>query len=332
MSHYISIKHKLLETFRNKILEYQGLLELPPAKRKAILEAYYTNRISGIENPEGILYRQATDFSTAYGIVNDSKTIIFSTRQAEVFDEIATRHIDILDYKLPFPDLILQFDVPLLAKYPMQRNTGVSAHISGLLLRQITMTQEQIEMEIAHYREDIESLAISDGELEIQPFHPNAKGEIVQNVVCIVFSDGYLLRFAWESGVTDEKAMLPDLFAERANVERIHYRNLAVACIGYINCENVYLERESVPERINEKRERKGKSRLEPYYICRIRGVQYDSTDPTGTGAKHGIRYDVRGHFRRLQTGKTTWIRPHQRGLQNELYVPKTYLVDKVRI
>ena len=64
--------------------------------------------------------------------------------------------------------------------------------------------------------------------------------------------------------------------------------------------------------------------------MCRIRGVQYDSEGyEKGAGVKHGIRYDVRGHFRRLETGKTIWVRPHQRGLQNELYVPKTYVVAK---
>ena len=70
--------------------------------------------------------------------------------------------------------------------------------------------------------------------------------------------------------------------------------------------------------------------RLEPYYVCRIRGVQYDSAgNPAGEGSKHGIRYDVRGHFRRMTNGKTTWVRAHQRGLANELYIPKTYVVDK---
>lgn len=109
------------------------------------------------------------------------------------------------------------------------------------------------------------------------------------------------------------------------------YRLLAAACVAYINCENIYLQKEGeVSEAINAKRQRKGKSKLEPYYVCRIRGVQYDSNGyEKGAGIKHGIRYDVRGHFRHLDTGKTIWVRPHQRGLQNELYVPKTYVVAR---
>jgi len=56
--------------------------------------------------------------------------------------------------------------------------------------------------------------------------------------------------------------------------------------------------------------------------------VQYAPGDSRGQGSRHAIRYDVRGHFRRLAGGKTTWVRAHQRGLSNELYVPKVYKAD----
>ena len=42
----------------------------------------------------------------------------------------------------------------------------------------------------------------------------------------------------------------------------------------------------------------------------------------TGRGTIHSVRYDVRGHWR-LRNGKLSWIRPHQRGLANERYVPR---------
>jgi len=103
---------------------------------------------------------------------------------------------------------------------------------------------------------------------------------------------------------------------------------LSWALVLFITSENVILERQSIPLPQSVKSKEKTKTR--DYYVCRIRGVQYDSQGyEKGAGVKHGIRYDVRGHFRHLATGKTTWVRAHQRGLQNELYVPKTYLVDK---
>lgn len=145
--------------------------------------------------------------------------------------------------------------------------------------------------------------------------------------------------FSWFRGVADNRWwVLADIWMNgkrHKEVEHLDDRrtvsNLANACIGYINCENIYLHKEGeVPAKVNRKREQQGKKILEPYYVCRIRGVQYDSDgEPTGQGTHHGFRYDVRGHFRRLDSGRTTWVRPHQRGLQNELYIPKTYVVEK---
>lgn len=147
------------------------------------------------------------------------------------------------------------------------------------------------------------------------------------NRIIVVHEENDDEEIAWNSN--DPNILFSFPFENLLESEK--YRMLAAACIDYINCENVYLHREGVvDESVNAKRERKGKSRMEPYYVCRIRGVQYDSNgNEHPTGVKQSIRYDVRGHFRRLENGKTTWVRPHQRGLQNELYVPKTYLVDK---
>lgn len=276
--------------------------------------------------------RMASDFNVACGIVEKGKTIVFSSKQAEIFDEKTSRFIDDLDYRLPFQETILQFDEPLSAKYPLRRNMGISDHVSALLLRQVQLTKKEVEEEYKFWQDEMNRLHITDSDMTFQSFHFDSD-EVIQNALCVVFSDNYVIRYGWQSGTTHEQAYIrddvPDDYADKSGVELTHYRNLAIACIGYINCENIYLHREDVPDKVNRKREAKGKSKLEPYYVCRIRGVNYDSAGATGEGSKHGIRYDVRGHFRRLTSGKTTWVRPHQRGLSNELYVPKTYVVDK---
>jgi hypothetical protein len=148
------------------------------------------------------------------------------------------------------------------------------------------------------------------------------------NQLLMVFGDLNVRKLTWASGKNEafEIIQATDELAKSWS----QVKNLAIACIGYINCENIYLHREGdVPEAINAKRERKGKSRLEPYYTCRIRGVNYDGPVNKGSGVEHGFRYDVRGHFRRMDNGKTTWVRPHQRGLKHELYIPKVYTVDR---
>ena len=55
----------------------------------------------------------------------------------------------------------------------------------------------------------------------------------------------------------------------------------------------------------------------------------YREKGETGEGGvKHGFRYDVAGHFRRLSAGRLIWVRPHQRGLAHELYVPSVRKVE----
>jgi hypothetical protein len=82
------------------------------------------------------------------------------------------------------------------------------------------------------------------------------------------------------------------------------------------------------PDAVNRKREKKGKRRLEDYYVIEYNAPHSGGDgQATGEGGKHGFRYDVCGHFRRLADGRTIWIAAHQRGLANETYKPKIYRV-----
>jgi hypothetical protein len=105
-------------------------------------------------------------------------------------------------------------------------------------------------------------------------------------------------------------------------------KNLAIACIGYINCRNIRLvQKGNTDISANRKRAKKGKRILEPYYVCEIQGVRYDSVGRE-TGRHVSFRFDVRGFYRRLRSGQTVWVRPHQRGLAHDRYLPKDYKVD----
>lgn len=270
-------------------------------------------------------YRQAVDICRA------SKVVMFSTEQAKVFESIQKDYADTLDYKLPFPCTMLQFDTPFEVPDYLCLHTphGDSRHILALLLRQDSETVENYNKGVEEYRNALQHSGINTQFMDFQRLLPTETGNIIQNLCVAIYDTYHPAPFSWQTETALEKSY-NNLSDE--NLQRLNFiRNLAVACVGYINCENVYLHREGeVPNKANRKRARKGKIILDPYYVCRIRGVQYDSNgEPTGEGTHHGFRYDVRGHFRRLESGKTTWVRPHQRGLQHELYVPKTYVVDK---
>lgn len=229
--------------------------------------------------------------------VQDSQIIVFDTEQVKVFWDLIRvgKFLPTLDYRLPFPKVCIYFSEPIILQ---------EADYFGLEIghQAVFLTQESL----------LEGIQLKD----------------VVNRIAILHREYDPVFVEWFGNLPEVYEVVPPWSADIDKLGAM-YRSLAAACVEYINCENIYLEKQGeVPEAVNSKREKKGKSRLEPYYVCRIRGVQYDST-ATGEGSKHGIRYDVRGHFRRLTTGKTTWVRPHQRGLTNELYIPKVYQVDK---
>lgn len=225
-------------------------------------------------------------------LLRSSQTIIFSAEQAAIFAEISSTYTDTIDYRLPFNLVFLQFDAPVTIYVQDKGNMSLLAMFL-IQFRDVTESDEFLNMAHAWF---VDKETTSER----------------------------MLSFRWEG---DDLPFIKDQLTEGV----LTVRSLAIACIGYINCENIYLHQEGVePEAVNRKRARQGKKLLEPYYLCRIRGVEYDENgEPTGEGTHHGVRYDVRGHFRKLATGKTTWVRPHQRGLQHELYVPKTYVVEK---
>lgn len=310
--------------------KYEGSAEFcryPKAQRVSVAHRIAASMANGLDadDVEGAFFRQTYDYANAMDIAEKGKTIIFSSEQASVFSHLSDSYTDALEYKLPFGDVIIQFDKPVDAP-SMRVNNGHSNKLVALLLRQWeentvqhnlltqAMMKEAKEFGLPQYR--VQDLIVTDDDF------------FIQNVCVAVYDAMHVARFTWHASASKEE-LFSYIVDDGTKNLMAWFRNMAIACIGYINCENVYLEKQGeVDEAVNRKREAKGKSRLEPYYVCRIRGVQYDS-HATGEGSKHGIRYDVRGHFRRLETGKTIWVRPHQRGLQNELYVPKVYKVEK---
>lgn len=271
------------------------------------------------EEAMGELEVELDEFISAEAMLRDCKVVVFDQAQAEVFLRTSLEYVDTLEYRLPFRFVMLQFTEPIDVKLDYHTTDKLIA----ILLGQVPMTKEgyddakrMLEMRNMFYKTKMKIP---------EKFEEGIQG----NIAIGVFADCNIRKLLWNSGSDVHFFQSNEDAGIMEGWDRI--RNLAIACIGYINCENIYLHQEGgAPDKVNRKREQQGKKILEPYYVCRIRGMQYDSNgEPTGQGTHHGFRYDVRGHFRRLDSGKTTWVRPHQRGLQNELYIPKTYVVEK---
>lgn len=91
------------------------------------------------------------------------------------------------------------------------------------------------------------------------------------------------------------------------------------------------------PERLSRQQSRllARKKLPNPWHVVKVEPRIHDEEETISyseEGAKHGYRYDVMGHLRfgrhKLADGSyrhtVEWVRPHQRGLRHELYIPKT--------
>ncbi len=115
-----------------------------------------------------------------------------------------------------------------------------------------------------------------------------------------------------------------------------HVVRLAVNLLLLVLSPNVDLvpHLPSPMKRSRMKRIRKGKDAAPPptsYYTVEIREHQRrasaDAGSPTGRHVTYA--FDVRGHFRRLRSGRLTWVQPHVRGIRNAVYRPSRYSVAK---
>lgn len=306
------IKDKFVEKFTKVTLAIRKAVDSRKDVKAKIDGEWYYFPFSDPDEMMG----HARQHITFCRIARDAKPILFSSEQAAVFSDIAQVYRDGLDFRLPFENIFIQFSQPIHTPYQKRSDNDFDRGcLLAVAVEQRVFTKEQME--------EFEKKDKDNGGTTID--YPKDSNEIYVNTISLLYGDGGTEFVRWASGRD-----VSFLFSDEVRINAmLHWKNVIIACVGYINCENIYLEKQGeVSEAVNRKREAKGKSRLEPYYVCRIKGVQHESHE-TGTGAKHGIRYDVRGHFRRLETGKTIWVRPHQRGLQNELYVPKVYKVEK---
>lgn len=231
-------------------------------------------------------------------VLMHAQTILFPAEQAAVFTELSEQYTETLDYRLPFDQVLIEFMQPVKVH---------GQDLLGIALSQDTFNRDDFNRFAAERNMVVDDAATLPDNAEL-------------HVAIGVFADT-MSRTTWQ---VSNRQSLFDASADAT------VKNLAIACIGFINCENITLERQVADAKVNRKRAAKGKRQIEDYYLCRIRGVQYGAGGSgEATGRSVGFRFDVRGHFRRLATGRTTWVRAHQRGVEHELYRPKTYRVDR---
>ena len=112
------------------------------------------------------------------------------------------------------------------------------------------------------------------------------------------------------------------------------YSSLLSWLLTYMMSKGIEITEERLPRAMRRREMRKDIPK--PWHIVQVEPrFRTDGNDESMPGQQrftHNIRYDVMGHLRCIQKknedGTTSnsfvWVRPHQRGLANDIYVPKT--------
>lgn len=238
-------------------------------------------------------------------MLEDAQVILFNAEQALMLVPAIRRFAEQLDFRLPFPAILFQFSEPIAETDLLAQEKEEADRILGMVV-------SQTETGINNAAVWFESTAVNRAQWENESVTP-------------LRIDPRVIETEIDRDLLIMDHLTPaDIKIRNKEIIRL----LACALVAYINCENITLERQAVEEKKNRKRAAKGKRVLEPYYTVKIRGTQYERGERGETGRQVSFRFDVRGHFRRMENGKLTWVRPHQRGVQHEMYVPKVYQVD----
>lgn len=111
--------------------------------------------------------------------------------------------------------------------------------------------------------------------------------------------------------------------------------NFAVNLSTFLTSPAVSLVHKAPPPKLNAKRARQGRPAVPGWYEIqyrRARSRRRQEDDGDGPRFKQGFRYDVRGHLKHFKrgsmAGRSIWCPPHQRGLENQIYKPKSYRTE----
>ena len=247
-------------------------------------------------------YADALDFLATYMCARDAQTFLFDTAQILEFLRAVDRKLAPGNYEVPFTEMIIQFTAPIpehefltgyytggTPDFTVENDMGLGIVIG------FPADQGNAVNAVAYYK----STSINRATLDIS-------------------GDGTITRHVLDS--TDSGLGMQDK-------QRI--ANLAMLCIAYLNSPGIEVERMAFPEKLNRRRAREGKPPLEDYYVCKVDKKRYAAAGASESAQWHvSFRFDVAGHFRRLESGRMVWVRAHQRGLEHELYRPKVYRVE----
>jgi hypothetical protein len=105
--------------------------------------------------------------------------------------------------------------------------------------------------------------------------------------------------------------------------------NTVINVCTVLNLHNAHEEAEKAPAALNKARIKKGKSGLYDYKILVVDGERWDGRHSASHSSHDGVRSHFRrGHIRRLETGKSVWVRSTIVQGSREGFVEKSYSLE----
>lgn len=291
------IKNDIVDIANRAVAAFCELYNVQPQ------ELYQVERWSQALTGQGLAaYSHALDFGAAGWIANQTKTFIFNSEQILEFVRAIDRRLPPGDYPAPFDFICIQFTTGIDEKLfttGLRSSGSIEASDEILALMIAVPTGDNPSHRLMNVIAWYKSTSINRIQLKV-----DGNGEI-----------------EYRTSSTEN--------AEALYQDKQRLANLALLCLSYIDSPGIVTERVAADPNVNRKRLAKGKRPLEDYYVCRVESRRTDTGAPDEPSGRHvGFRFDVRGHFRRMADGRTVWIRPHQRGIEHELYKPKIYEVE----
>jgi hypothetical protein len=284
------------------------------------------------------------------------KRLIFDARQAQVFDsssEIEERRRELIHP--PFKCFYLELTEPILLK--AQEPGCQDVFWSVLYNQNLQMVPPVTEVFDNGKRRKIIDVT------KVTFFYKSSDNRQFIDRTWSVSSEGYPLvgrppksqttRYKTDQGELSASGLvstdlLPDYVKEGEMIsvfdlkekgwweESIIYNtNLLYWIFAYTMAKSVRIIEIPDSRQVRRALEREGK-KPNPWHVVKVEPKLFKGNiESSPSGIKHSYRYDVIGHLR-FNKHKTKdgfkesieWVSDHQRGLENEIYIPKTYKVD----
>lgn len=271
----------------------------------------------------------------------NTKRIVFDARQAQIFndiDEEIPAHMAGRVH-LPFDQFYLEFTEPIAiaeqepGHVDLARAYLVSSEALDITINGITLPGRTITL----------FLMDETGGLVDRTWHFSLDTGIALTRCGIARqeTDPSEVPESWKDSdylpCAQKIAEAPDRYIgwwERVTAD---YTSLFMWMMAYLMAKSVTLIEEPMSRQVRRWYEAH-KELPRPWHVVYVEPKFYAvGTDPEakGTGTQHSYRYDVIGHLRfgrhKTRDGYSEtieWVPPHQRGIANTVYIPKTYKVE----